>query len=397
MTYIPRPRLHCHTSFKHYQMYHRDSDSGYGNSVFNYTYNINGGQICGGGFWGGVLGGIGMGIGNFLGSILGGFGFGGFGFGGGCFGGGMFGGGMPFFGGGMPFLGGGGFFGGGMMSGPYAISGDNGSGLSALFGIGKKKKKGADGAGGNDVPKTVTVEKDCENPDGKKYSELTPRETSLNKNFTIEALNSLYKDAVEGLEESKKDEHHKDNDITNFTQLIERLKQLATKNGLELQDDKFVEKSANNSVDSEGAGNSGSAYVNGNESGIRTENPHASEYEDGLINATDEDMNNIKKNDKIDIIDTSDVDDFEDANIEDINEKIITVKSTSGITIKYKYHETNKFGEKIFVSNKSQQHYVLQKTSDGKFKLMQYSWLHGHETPDVTDKNKDKDNGFEKK
>lgn len=73
---IDRPRLHCHSAFKHYQMYHRDCGSDYGNSVFNYTYNINGGNICGGGFWGGLWGGIGYGIGNFLGGLFGGgFGF----------------------------------------------------------------------------------------------------------------------------------------------------------------------------------------------------------------------------------------------------------------------------------------------------------------------------------
>ena len=107
---IDRPRLHCHTPFQHYQMYHRDSDSSYGNSVFNYTYNINSAPLCGGGFWNSVLGGIGMGIGNLFGGMLGNI-FGGFGFGG-CFGGGMFGGGFPS------------FFGGGMMS-PFSLYGNS--------------------------------------------------------------------------------------------------------------------------------------------------------------------------------------------------------------------------------------------------------------------------------
>ena len=97
---VDRPRLHCHSAFKHYQMYHRNCGNDYDNSVFNCTYNINGGNICGGGFWGGILGGIGIGIGNMLGGLLGGFGMGGFGMGG--FGFGM--GGFPsFFGGGMNF------------------------------------------------------------------------------------------------------------------------------------------------------------------------------------------------------------------------------------------------------------------------------------------------------
>lgn len=76
------PRIHCHSAFKHYEMFHCNNTSGYGNSIFNTTYNFNGGSMCGGGFWGGLFGGLGMGLGaglmNFLGGGLGMFG-GGFG------------------------------------------------------------------------------------------------------------------------------------------------------------------------------------------------------------------------------------------------------------------------------------------------------------------------------
>ena len=191
-------------------------------------------------------------------------------------------------------------------------------------------------------------------------------------------------------------------------------------NGVVLNGEIFVKKSADNSDGTgdagkpanvndgataagasggSGAGSPGSVANSGSGAGNVTANQHENEYEQGLTNATDEDINKIANGSKIDIIDTSDVDDFTDANIEkfDVTNKIITVKSTSGITIKYKYLETNNYGEKIFVSNKSQQHYVLQKTSDGKFKLMQYHWHSGHKSPDVTEENKDNDNGFEKK
>lgn len=76
------PRIHCHSAFKHYEMFHCNNSGGYGNSIFNTTYNFNGGSMCGGGFWGGLFGGLGMGLGaglmNFLGGGLGMFG-GGFG------------------------------------------------------------------------------------------------------------------------------------------------------------------------------------------------------------------------------------------------------------------------------------------------------------------------------
>ena len=90
---LDKPRIHthiphCHSALKHYEYFHLNmSNSSYGNnSVFEYNYNFNGGNICGGGFWGGFWGGVGLGIGNFLGTLLNGFGFGGggsFGFGGG--------------------------------------------------------------------------------------------------------------------------------------------------------------------------------------------------------------------------------------------------------------------------------------------------------------------------
>ena len=79
MQYIPR--LHGRTPLQNYlckHVFHERSN----NSVFNVTYNYNGGGFFGGGnFWSGMLGGIGLGLGGMLGNILGGFG------GGGCFGG----------------------------------------------------------------------------------------------------------------------------------------------------------------------------------------------------------------------------------------------------------------------------------------------------------------------
>ena len=82
------PRIRCHSALKHYEMYHWNCGSD--NSVFNVTYNFNGGSCFGSSFGGGFWNGIGMGLGAGLMSL--------FGFGGGSGWGGGFG--MPFFGGG---------------------------------------------------------------------------------------------------------------------------------------------------------------------------------------------------------------------------------------------------------------------------------------------------------
>lgn len=90
---VNRPRIHCHSAFQHYEMYHWDC----GNSdTYNTTYNFNGGSIFGGSFGGGFMNGLGFGLGAGIMSL---FGFGG----GGGWGGGCFGGGYPMFGGGFGF------------------------------------------------------------------------------------------------------------------------------------------------------------------------------------------------------------------------------------------------------------------------------------------------------
>lgn len=72
------PRIRCHSSLKHYEMYHWGCGDG---DTYNTTYNFNGGSIFGGSFGGGFWNGVGMGLGAGIASL---FGFGG----GGCFGGG---------------------------------------------------------------------------------------------------------------------------------------------------------------------------------------------------------------------------------------------------------------------------------------------------------------------
>ena len=128
------PRIHCHSAFKHYEMVHCNNSSGYENSVFNTTYNFNGGSICGGGFWGGLFGGLGMGLGASLMNFLGG-------------GMGMFGGGMGMFGGGFP--------------------------MTGMWGLGGGQR--ADGVSRKEKPK----DKKCEDPDREKLADFNKREEKL--------------------------------------------------------------------------------------------------------------------------------------------------------------------------------------------------------------------------
>lgn len=180
------PRIHCHSAYKHYHMFHNNSGSSYGNSVFNTTYNFNGGTMCGGGFWGGLLGGFGMGLGAGLMNLFGGL-----------FGGGMFGGGMSF---GFPMFGGGlwGGYGGGSRVG--------------------------DGAGGKDKSPKVKekiVEKECKDKDGAIINKLRVELNTLKAkdNITQEEITALHAKIKKAKADS--DEHHKVDDDKAYDLLLE--------------------------------------------------------------------------------------------------------------------------------------------------------------------------------
>lgn len=173
------PRLHCHSAFKHYEMFHCNRESSYGNSIFNTTYNFNGGGFCGGGFMGGLWGGLGMGLGAGLMNLFGG----------------LFGGGMGF--GGM----------GGMNMWNWG-----GGGVS-------------DGAGGKDKVKTETkiVEKECDDIDKAKQNSLDDKVYNLGKQKTITAdeIAKLKKEIEDA--KAKSDEHHKTEDNKAYDKLLRRL------------------------------------------------------------------------------------------------------------------------------------------------------------------------------
>lgn len=202
------PRIHCHSAYKHYHMFHNNSGSSYGNSIFNTTYNFNGGTMCGGGFWGGLLGGFGMGLGAGLMNMFGGLFGGGMGFGFPM--GGMFGGGFGF--GGFPMLGGWGGFGGGSR---------------------------ADGAGGKEketktktIEKEKIVEKEVNDRDNRILADLEVKIQTLEAKSKAGTLTQAEIDSLrnEVLEESKKsDKYHKDADDDHYKSLLNRFNNLKVK------------------------------------------------------------------------------------------------------------------------------------------------------------------------
>ena len=219
---LERPRLHCHSAFRHYQMFHREHDSSYGNSVFSTTYNITGGQICGGGFFGGLWGGICMGLGagimSFLGRTFGGFSFGNFG----GFGG---------FGGGF----------GGMMASPFSLMGN-----SALFNptnfwnIGNRNN--SDGAGGKDNETKTITEKNKDTAIIANYTKQVAKleENKEPQNIDKQNLINLYNKIKKSSDEQ--DNIEEDSDKKLYNDLLRRIKTLAEKVNLVEKDGRLVEK-----------------------------------------------------------------------------------------------------------------------------------------------------------
>ena len=195
------PRIHCHSAFKHYEMFHCNQSSGYGNSVFNTTYNFNGGTMCGGGFWGGLFGGLGMGLGAGLMNFLGG----------GLFGGGMFGGGFP------------------MM---------NMWGGFPIMNMWNMNNHRTDGAGGRE---TNTIEKDNKDTTligdySEKIDNLRKQKTPIEKKTLID----LYAQITKSKDEQ--DDIKKDADTKSYNNLLKDLEIIGKDYNLEVKDGKLTEK-----------------------------------------------------------------------------------------------------------------------------------------------------------
>lgn len=206
-------RINCHSSFKHYEMFHSGCGGGnnYG-SIFNTTYNID----CNGhgGFWGG----FGFGLGNAFGGLFsncfgGGMNFGGFGMGGffpsfGNFGMGGF---------GFPSWGSG-WFGGGSRVG------DDDSSV--------RRKKASDNDGDRDKVEDKK-ETECNDPDRQKIVDFGDKvnDAIVNKDLKPEDLKTLYDQIKKAQEESKTEGHHDKTDPDDYQNWLDVLKNEAARRG----------------------------------------------------------------------------------------------------------------------------------------------------------------------
>ncbi len=197
-------RIKCHSSFKHYEMFHSKSGGGnnYG-SIFNTTYNIN----CKGhgGFWGG----FGLGLGNAFGSLFsnwfgGGMSFGNFGMSGMSF---------PTFGGmnfGVPSF-------GNWFSSNQRVQDTDHSGKCEC-----KKDKGK-----------VTENKDneCKDPDRQKLVDYGAKVNEIlsKTDLTPKELKTLYNQIKDAQDKSRTEAHHKDTDPKDYQNWLDVLKGEASK------------------------------------------------------------------------------------------------------------------------------------------------------------------------
>ena len=216
----PHHNIRCHSPYKHYMMFHNNNSccgGGICNSIWgarttNYNITINDG-----GFWGGFRNGLGMGFGNLIGGLFGGFM-------GGLFGGGMFGGWGGMFGGmgfGFPSFGGGwGGWGGG-----YGNYGNNNSSrvgdTDDVSTAGRKTKtKAKTKTKSTDTPDTKT---ECKDADNAKILDLDKRLNALDKSNDPSEAIKLYKEITELINKPVDDEH-KDENIANYKEKLNRLK-----------------------------------------------------------------------------------------------------------------------------------------------------------------------------
>ena len=356
---------HSHRHIHHHHHHHSHCGPCFGGSVFTVSHHCGGHS---GGFWGGFGAGLGMGLGNMLGgfmnSFTSGFGnmFSGFG--------NMFGGfGMGGFGFGMPMMGGFGMGGFGM---PWAASYGGGTVkddayFASKYGTGKSSSTSSSssssctcGCGKEGVEKEG-VEKEEVAATGKigdiEIDKLTNKDASNIKNDDYVALGDTDKENLkkkfEVLAKGNSEEAAK---WAKSTTLHDDLVKIARASFYtegntnydgkeEIDASKIVRAHDTYSMTSDGNGFPRDVKPN------RSDNEVAVEIE----NASD---GNYPKTIKI-------YDDNVEANNNN-NERAIT----------YTYQEI-KHGEYIYKSDRNNQEYVLQKTSNGEYELVQYRYHTG--------------------
>ncbi len=383
-------RINCHSSLKHYEMYHSGCGGGrnYG-SIFNTTYNID----CNGhsGFWGG----FGYGLGNAFGGLFSGLFRGGMNFN--CFGMGGFG------------IGGFGFPGfGGFNFGNF--------GVPSLGGIFGDRSKVSDS---EDSEKTESKEKkeaddkkdkECEDPDRQKLADHVASVKTLfadEQNLTPDKLKELYNKIKTDMESSKDEPHHTTTDLKEYESLLNILNDKAKAKGWgEIESEDFGKSSSAATTDpattdpaatdpaaTDPAATDPAATDPAATDPAATDpaatDPAATDpagkkqkYKTGFTNY--DGKTELKDGDVIQATDESDVTNP----TKNLNNKVSKItKSSSGKhpqtitiydkkTVIYTYKETRN-GEFIYCSDQSNQEYVLQKNSKGKYELVQYEWHKG--------------------
>lgn len=347
---IDRPRLHCHhTARQHYLMFHRDCDSSYGNSVFNYTYNIQGCNMLSGNMWTTLKAGFSWALGTTLGRFI----FGSFANPGGCFGGGFD---------LSPWN--------AMTTTPFSLYGNSYLNNSANFWSIPSRNNNTESP---KSPKPSTPDNKTAAPNEK---------TDAPKTLTNEELADLIKNAGDDpkkLQELLDPEKYNLNNEQK-TKIKDKIKELNEAAAKKTPEDAETEAEPKKKAEE-----------------VKTKQEQdkinrAKSYLNGYKNATSNELNSINN---LNVIDTSGlVNNINDALIQKVENNQIEIKTSSGITVKYKLITTTKFGEEVYMSNKNHQHYILQKDSKGDFSLVQYNWHHGHGVADIVENNRNQDNGF---
>lgn len=215
-----------------------------------------------------------------------------------------------------------------------------------------------------DVPKDVKHEDvtDPENPnpgdgDASKIK-LGDLEVEIEE-IDLTDIENINDDVLKGLDDNLKDEL-----LTHIDEIL---------GGVDVTEDDWLEIINNPNIPSEIKAKAKSKF-----------------YDEGLTNVKKSEFTEAELKKLIAVIDKSEVDDFDN-----INEPELLTKDDNTVTsfkiksketsIEVTYNRVEEIdGELIFHGAQDQQQYVVQKDKGGNYKLMQYKYHKGYETPDVS-------------
>ena len=341
---------HSHRHIHHHHHHHSHCGPCYGGSVFTFSHHCGGHS---GGFWGGFGAGLGMGLGNMLGGFMNsftcGFGnmFGGFGMGG--FG-------MPMMGGfGMPWAA---SYGGGTVKDDAYFASRYGTGKSSSTST--SSVESGEEVKANEEAETKTETKAATGKIGDiEIDNLTQEDVSNIKKDDYDALGDTDKVNLKGkFKGLVQDDPDKAAEWANSDTLPDDLVKIARASFYTEGNTNYDGKEE---IDASKIVRAHDTYSEKEESGglPRDVEPNDAEGSVVIIQAAE---GNHPQTIKI----------YDDGVEEKDEEKAIT----------YEYKET-KHGEYIYKSDRNQQEYVLQKTSSGKYELVQYCYHTGWSKKDA--------------